>query len=424
MPKPLAKTKRAIANYSNKVTPISLSLPLICLFIALQDFLNWPLLQFARVVHTEKFRDSLWILQDADCYQTIGNDIYNLASVTGCPAYIYGEPLLWILNILRIGPEDTEIFVHGMRFLFSLAVAHILKILFVKISKVLLVALLILISPGVQLMLYNGNIDLLIFAIVSGSYFAFKSNRTILGFILIAFTGVIKFYTIPLFIIAFFIPLNKRNKIISLFLFLITAGSAFRDLIRMKEEIPSTGYAQFGMSIFPKYLTAIGYDVSPDLGHLISILIFAGCVIIFYATFARYANQKLFIESKIQLAFLMLSVVLLACFLTGLSYDPRLIYLTISGAIVFFWIPKTIFRNLYLIFLLSASLLSCGIELGLIPTAHEGFHVLRVIQLVNDITIEISVALVLVYLLKLPIVRTRLVQGKDIFDQFRIRRHD
>jgi hypothetical protein len=208
------------------------------------------------------------------------------------------------------------------------------------------------------------------------------------------------------------------------FLFLITAVSAFRDLIRMKEEIPSTGYAQFGMSIFPKYLTAIGYDFSPVLGQLISILIFAGCAIIFYTSFARYANQRLFIESKIQLAYLIFSVVLLACFLTGLSYDPRLIYLTLSGAIVFFWIPKSIFRNLFLGLLFSASLLSCGIELGLIPIAHEGFHLLRVIQLINDITIEISVALVLVYLLKLPIVRTRLFQGKDFFDQHRIRRHD
>jgi len=373
----------------------------------LQDFVNWPILQFAKVVSPKKFRDSLWVLEDADCYQKIGSEIFNLQLITGCPAYIYGEPLLKILNFLHIGSEDTQNFVYGMRILFCLALAYILSELFLGIKQNLLVAALILFSPGVQLMLYNGNIDLLIFSMIIGIYLAFKYNKPSTGFIIIALAGVFKFYTIPLFVIAIFVPIKKRDKIIALILFLMTSTSAFLDLQRMQEAIPSTGYAQFGMNIFAKYLLEIGLEISTTQGLLISLMLFALTFFLCHRLIKGFGNKDSTVDYNLKLIYFLFGLVLLTCFLTGLSFDPRLIYLTLCGVIILHWIPENLYRNITLGVLVCASLFSCGIELGLIPPAHQGFHPLRVIQLANDIAIEIVAALILLYLIKMQFLSKR-----------------
>ena len=412
MPSSNGKKNKPRSIFQIQSSNFALSLSLISLFIILNDFLNWPILQFAKVVSQTKFRDTLWVLQDADCYQEIGSEIFNLQVITGCPAYIYGEPLLKILNLLHIGPEDTQNFVYGMRILFSLALAFLLSELFLNFKKTLLAVTLILLSPGVQLMLYNGNIDLLILSMIIGSYFAFKYNKSIIGFFLIALVGMFKFYTIPIFAIALLIPIKKRDKLIALILFLITAMSAFSDLQKMKESIPSTGYAQFGMIIFPKYLSEIGFEISPIQGLSISVMLFLITSLLCYRIMKFFANSLLAVDYKVQLTYLLLGVVFLTCFFTGLSYDSRLIYLTLCGIILLHWIPLKKYRNITLGILVGASIFSCGIELGLIPTSHQGYHPLRLVQLANDIAIEIMASLILLYLFKLPLVSQTIAQLK------------
>jgi len=404
--------KRGLSGLSLpiRVSNFAWTLSLVSLFVILQDFLNWPILQFAKIVSPTKFRDSLWVLEDADCYEKIGSEIFNLEITTGCPAYIYGEPLLKILNFLHIGSEDTQYFVYGMRILFCLALAYILSELFLGIKQNLLVAALVMFSPGVQLMLYNGNIDLLIFSMIIGIYLAFKHNKPIIGFIVLALAGVFKFYTIPLFVIAFLIPFKKRDKIIALILFLMTSISAFWDLHRMKEAIPSHGYAQFGMNIFTEYLLKIGLEISRTQGLLISVLLFLFTTFVCHRMIKVFENIGSIMDSNLKLIYCLLGVVFLTCFFTGLSFDSRLIYLTLCGVIVLNWIPKNLHRNATMGVLVFASLFTCGIELGLIPPTNQGFHPLRVVQLANDIAIEIIASLIFLYLIKLQFAAKRFLR--------------
>jgi hypothetical protein len=253
---------------------------LIYLFILGQDLLNWPILQFARVVSPIKYRDTYWVLADADCFKELGPRIYGLESETGCPGYIYGQPLLKVLNILEIQASDTEMFAHALQALFSVALSFVIIELAKKTIAVFLLASLVLLSPGTQLMLYNGNFDLLIFGVVVFGYFLISKNFIFAGLFLIFLSGVFKFYTIPLLLLmVFFLP-KMRHKVIALTLFIISCVSAVYDLYLMQESIPSSGYAQFGFSIYSNYLEQMGLSNSPIFGFVLSLTIFLISILI------------------------------------------------------------------------------------------------------------------------------------------------
>jgi hypothetical protein len=361
----------------------------IFLFTLIQDLINWPILQFARVVSPIKYRDSVSVLEDADCFRTLGSGVYGLEIDTGCPGYIYGTPLLRVLNLLQFGQEDTYLFVYLMRGLFAVSIALIIRHLRMKQKTQLLLTSLLMFSPGVQLMLYNSNFDLIIFAMIVFGYLAIQNKKVTLGLILIFLSGVFKFYTIPLLLLYIFLLPQIKSKITSAFLFLVAALSAFLDLRLMQEPIPSNGYAQFGFTIFSKYLEQIGKPLSDISSYLLSGGIFIGTLVALLILNKKYSifDKPGAITSSH--FYMVVSTIFISCYMTGLSYDPRLLYLSLAGYMIIRTIDKSLVRTALTVLLLVASLFSCGIELGLIPEGHAGFHPFRIIQLVNDCAIGI-----------------------------------
>ena len=368
-------------------------------FILINDFFNWPLLQFARVVSPIKFRDTSWVLADADCYEKIGSGIYGLESETGCPGYLYGSSLLRLLNFLNIHEYHTHIFVIVMRAFFAIAAAYVVVKMSTTSRQALLIFVLISFSPGVQLMLYNANFDLLIFAMLVASHFAFKENLIIISLTLIFLSGAFKFYTIPLLLVmAFFVP-KIRQKLVAVIFFIIAFGLAVSDLKLMQEEIPSTGYAQFGLTVFTRYIQEIGLSVSTIYGFLLSFALFMATLYLSFITKAKIKLMVVESDPDRLLMFMMLGIVFLSCFFTGLSYDPRLIYLSLSATIVIVQFPSSLYKRISLALVGISSFLSCGIELGFMPMGETAFHPARVIQLLNDIAIEFLTAFILLCLI-------------------------
>ena len=372
----------------------------IFLFTLVQDVLSWPILQFARVVSPIKNRDTSWVLVDAECYQILGSGIYGLQSETGCPGYIYGSPLLRTLNFLHLGQQDTIFLAYTMRALFVISIALILNHLRIRLSAQFLLVTLLLLSPGVQLMLYNSNFDLLIFAMVVFGYLAIVKEKITLGLILIFLSAIFKFYTIPLLLLFFILLPQVRYKVLSLLLFICAVFSATFDLRLMQERIPSGGYAQFGITIFAKYFEQIGIYLSPNLSFLVSTLIFfiAITVVLFLCKMFKRSDKSG--DVSCDRFYLVMATVFLSCFVTGLSYDPRLIYLTLAGFLVLRTMSSGLPRAVLTILLFIASYLSCGIELGLIPESQAGFHPLRVVQLLNDVAIEILAAMFVIQMIQ------------------------
>ena len=378
---------------------VGLLLLCIFLFTVIQDLVNWPILNFARVVSPIKNRDTFWVLADADCFRSIGSGIYGLESNTGCPGYVYGLPLLRALEFLHIGQEDTKLFAYAMRVLFALATALVIKSLKFSFQKRLLFTMVLLLSPGVQLMIYNGNFDLLIFAMVILAHFSIQNGKVISGLFLIFLSGLFKFYTIPLLLLFAILLPGVRNKIISLILFFFATVSAILDLRMMQEQIPSSGYAQFGFTIFSKYLEGIGFSPSTTFVYFMSSGIF---LVMAYFAILVLKKQRLFDTFEVAAAdnlYLVLSTVFLSCFLTGISYDPRLIFLSLAGLLLARVTVHWSLRIWIWVAILVSSLLSCGIELGFIPNNEAGLHPLRSVQLINDIAIEFLAVILFLSLL-------------------------
>ena len=383
-----------------KISEVSLLSLFIWAFILFQDLINWPILQFAEVVSPIKYRDTFWVLADADCYKTLGDGIYGLQSETGCPGYLYGSPLLQVLNIFRFNQNDTEIFVHGMRIFFVVALAMLILEMAKTFKGRSAITALVIVSPGVQLMLYNGNFDLLIFALVVISFFLIKKNQIVLALLLIALSAVFKFYTIPLLLLLTILLPKVVHKLMASSLLLLSTFSAVRDLQKMQESIPSSGYAQFGMSIFEKYLVELGVVISRVEGIILSISLFVITIVFMFLLTRKVSGQINEVGFRNHLLFLLVGTVFISCFITGLSYDPRLVYLSIASLILLQNVRNNRQRQFLQLLIVIASLLSCGVELGLIPDDNTGFHVLRIIQLVNDLSIQVLASLVFITLFK------------------------
>jgi hypothetical protein len=157
----------------------------------------------------------------------------------------------------------------------------------------------------------------------------------------------------------------------------------------MQEQIPSNGYAQFGFTIFTKYLEQVGISLPSTLSYLFSGGLFLVMLIILIFLNRKLDFMKGHGEKTFGNLYLVVSTVFVSCYLTGLSYDPRLIYMSIAGFLLVMSIDPGSIRKCLIGLLLSASLLSCGIELGFIPGGYIGVHPVRVIQLINDLTIQI-----------------------------------
>jgi hypothetical protein len=381
----------------------------IYLFIIFQDLLRWPILQFARVVSPIKYRDTSWVLADADCHREIGAGIYGLESDTGCPGYLYGRPLLMTLNLLRIEEVDTQIFVQAMRALFAVALAITVVHLSKKLPRHGYIVALVLLSPGTQLMLYNGNFDLLIFAMVVFGYVAINRDHVIFGLLIIFLSGIFKFYTIPLLLLMLLIIPRIRDKILTIILFVLACISAIVDLKLMQEPIPSSGYAQFGFNVYSKYLQQVGFAFAPSIEFIFSIGVFAVSLLIVILLGRRTSLLTLSEIPENFSVFLLLASVFVACYFTGLSYDPRLIYLTLAGIFLVIFLERGFFRSCIFALVVWSSLLSCGIELGLIPEGETGFHPLRLIQLSNDLAISLITAVFVIVLARVFLLRVRIL---------------
>ena len=379
----------------------------IYLFIIFQDLIRWPILEFARVVSPIKYRDTSWVLADADCHRDIGARIYGLESETGCPGYLYGRPLLMVLNFLRIEEVDTQVFVQVMRVLFSIALAITIVHLSKKLPQHGYIAALVLLSPGTQLMLYNGNFDLLIFALVVFGYVAISRKQVVIGLMIIFLSGIFKFYTIPLLLLMLLIVPKLGHKIFSVFLFFIACFSAVADLKLMQVPIPSSGYAQFGFNVYSKYLQQVGFAFAPSIEFSVSLGVFALSLLVM---FFLGRQTKLLTLSEVPenfSIFLVLASVFIACYFAGLNYDPRLVFLTLAGVFLIIFSDQGFFRSSIFALIVWSSLLSCGIELGFIPEGESGFHPLRLIQLSNDLSISLVTAVFVMVLARVCFLKVR-----------------
>ena len=152
---------------------------------------------------------------------------------------------------------------------------------------------------------------------------------------LFKFTSLIKFYTLPLaFIFCFLIP-NKKQKLIGFVFVLLTFVQVVDDLQRLK-DLPKVVNSSFGNVLLAMYFVEFNLKLSSALQYVIGIFLLLIIIIILkklqqsWKIFEvkPFPNIENWTTSNcLQIMFIL---TFLSCYFTGVSFDFRLIFLSLA----------------------------------------------------------------------------------------------
>jgi hypothetical protein len=258
------------------------------------------------------------------------------------------------------------------------------------------------ISPGVWLLLERGNYDELIFMLVVIAGILLGTKRKIAGVLVLGFSALLKFYTLPAFIFAtFFIEEKKTRR----FLLIISIPLSLYSLklISQVASFPSTWNVSFGLKSIGLYLQlAIQYLVNqsftiPSIATPIPGLIILFILLLFMRRIAIQPGLRIEDPKKLdrftQLYNLLL-IVFLSCYFAGMNYDYRLVFLSFLVGMS----PLIFHSNRYSAILVISGLLSLTFSTYLF-----GLHGIPalIIQMSGDLFLSVYVATQLVYLFEI-----------------------
>jgi len=282
------------------------------------------------------------VLKSAVCFERIGNEVYRTdVTPRECGSFVYSVELLRFLNILKL--PDLGAYILGTSFLW-LTVIVLCCIFFLtknlkKLDKA--IGLAAFMTPGIWLLLERGNYDELIFilAFVASLFLATKYQEV--GLFLLLLTSLIKFYTLPIFLVSIFFLKRKFSKIaFSLIAVLVTFY--LLNLINQIKTFPNTWFISFGLDSLGLYANLFLQEIiSPDMrlprivvsGVGLSFLVISYICLSKYGHFAKFKFNVDPPKESIQNLYLIMLGIFLSCFFAGMSYDYRLIYLAVLIAL-------------------------------------------------------------------------------------------
>jgi hypothetical protein len=272
----------------------------------------------------------------------VASDIYAPFNGDLCTGYIYGKPLIDVINLLKINPALTNMIGNALSVFVSLSLFFItyLSLANTNNSKNKKIAIsTILISPGFWLLLERGNIDSVILIMIFLAAYAKMYSREITSITLITITALFKFYTLPLIYITHH---YSRSKIrwLALVSSLLVGAYSVQTVITIP-KFPATWYVSFGSpSLGLYYNLAIEHlnlpllFVSNAVAQIVGVTITFGFVFILLnkVTFLFHSSQesdrnnfKIF-----NYLFLFFGSLHSICFIAGMNYDYRLSFASIA----------------------------------------------------------------------------------------------
>jgi hypothetical protein len=316
---------------------------------------NWPLLAFWGVRGGTNFGDLNLVLRNADCYKVIGLDIYLHDPSNMCMNYAYGRWLIRLLNFLHLGASSSIVLGILAIFCVSFILAHLLSSIYTQSKTTYVAGLAIAFSPPVMLLLERGNFDWLMFVLLYGGAFFLSRGNFKIAIGLLAVSILCKFYTFP---ILFFIMVLSRKKSRS-FTVLGVCSLLFLQLALDLKLINSifieTWYAAFGNTVWAEYLFKLGLVLNPIMAVLAGLLV---CLIIYCVLMWNKKFDFDFIKTfRISNNFLVIFCwfclfTFIGCYVAGMNYDYRLIFLLPAFILISLQLSKRISRYLTVVFVL------------------------------------------------------------------------
>lgn len=326
------------------------------------------------------FGDFGYVLERIPCIEGSWDLLYGPRTDEVCSGYLYGSSLLNILKFFNASSSNLLIlsyfFISALILIFLYSIFKLnLNFLQKFISTVLFF------SPPIVLLIERLNIDLLIFIVV---FFAANTPKRVANWltpILIGITSVVKFYTLPIFLILMK-QARTKMKLYTILIFCFVAYMILLDLSRI-QNLPWDARNMFGNVIWAEYLL---YLVKGSQTHGNFLLASMFGFIIFYAVFLTLMSMPIKISLKSQQTernrrfILYLSLIYFSCYFLGLNVDYRMIYL------LFIFI---IFENTFLFNRLGSILFRSSVLLSFFMSYPTGW-----LQPIGDLAQIVSLCLV------------------------------
>jgi hypothetical protein len=299
-------------------------------------FSQWLPLAIQNIGGGRSYADLASVLNAAQCYERIGDSVYSSGETCG---YQYGIFLLQFINLFKLNSIALEL-LGGLLFLIVFLILLGIAVYSAKTRRKAVVIFFLAISPGPWLLFERGNFDLLVLIIVSLAVLFVGSRLSMLAVFLIALSALMKFYTLPLLLL--YIMIEKR-------LYLkFTAGvtSAFITYFVLSDissapGFPNPTFVAFGLPSPGLWLNFFAWrfnvpiELNGLLQYLVGALFFLGGFYLMY--FSHLQGKLSFTQLSVPTgsnlaknAFLFSSSLYLICFLAGMNYDYRLIFLILS----------------------------------------------------------------------------------------------
>ena len=229
----------------------------IATFFLGMQLTNWPPLHFWGWWGGGNFLDSWQVLASADCYRSIGTQVYELDNP--CMSYAYGRPLLWTLSGLHIGASQALLFGIVFLIIISLTINILINNLDLNSGRKNLLSVLIAASPPVLLLVDRGNFDSLIVSMMLLAAWMHSKEKSIPAIILIFLASTFKYYTAPILLLMVFVSKGKLSKATAAILFVAASLSVVRDLSITQFTFSSNNpHLTFGLG--NEFLFLLKYD--------------------------------------------------------------------------------------------------------------------------------------------------------------------
>lgn len=301
-------------------------------------FSQWWLLKVQNHIGGGRdYRDMESVLIAARCYERIGLSVYSTVETCG---YVYGIFLLQFIQFFNLDSVNLVLlggFFVLLVFLILLGVA----VFSAKTTRQAVVAFLLVTSPGPWLLFERGNFDLLIIPMILLAAVFINSRLSILAILLIAFTALMKFYTLPLLVVYILIEKKVFFKIVAIISICVVTPIILLDISRAPVGFLTQGFVTFGSPFPGLWLNffARRFGVQIELQelqlYLLGYLVFFACVYLMYFSplRKRFSFEPLLPSTgstQSKNIFLLFSSLYLFCFLAGMNYDHRLTPLIIA----------------------------------------------------------------------------------------------
>jgi hypothetical protein len=296
------------------------------IFFSSMQLSGWHLMKLFRAWGGGRFLDTKQVLHWVDCYESIGNAIYSNSGE--CSGYIYGKSLISAAQFLRIHEYHLIQIGFLLLLLLSFSLAWILITTNRKVPKKLVG--LTLLSPPVLLLAERGNFDILVLFLLILSAWTFQNRMQALGILLLALACILKFYVFPIFFVYFLYCSRKRDKILLTAVATLVLARIILDLRLIESSFPQIWGAQFGMSVWLRYAEKVGYFPSEIVIQATGLFLFVAlCAIVKRVNSSDPSSQVG--DSNKEFYFVVFFGVHLTCFILGMSFDYRLIFLIASS---------------------------------------------------------------------------------------------